>query len=104
MRRIPAAGALATIGIIVAAIVSAAIYVHDVSGRLEKLETQVTMMSQQLKRVTPVTTKWVESFNGRVMPQCDIGSFMAGVQITVHANGSASGTLLCAKAQPASSN
>jgi hypothetical protein len=92
---------LVTVGVsIVTAIGSTAIYVHDLIGRVTTLEVQANTMSQQLKRVSAVTTKPAD-FNGNATPQCDNGSFMVGTRFGVDPNLNPHGTILCAKVQPA---
>jgi hypothetical protein len=100
---------LITIAIsIVTAIGSTAIYIHDLMREMNTLRTDVNtlsqridaraskaevnalsqridIMSQQLKRVSPVTSREVDFWNGVETQQCEKGSFMVGARIGIGA-------------------
>lgn len=91
--------ALLTIsGSILAAIVSASIYVHDNVSKLTALEARVAAMSQQLSRTSPIIIKGA-NFNGFSTPQCDSHSFIVGLRIGVDPNLNPHGEIHCAKIQ-----
>ncbi|KRQ16850.1 hypothetical protein [Bradyrhizobium manausense] len=82
---------------IITALVSTAIYVHDLIGRIDSLEKKVDRMAQQLSVVSPVTSRPVDHWNGTEDQKCEPGSVMVGARIGSGLNG----TIFCTKVQPA---
>jgi len=85
---------------IVTAIASTAIYINNLNREVSGLETEVNAMSNQLKQVSTPTSQNVD-FNGNGPSQCENGSFMIGIRISVDPHLNSHGSILCGKVQPA---
>jgi len=96
--RVKAIWTIITIAIsVISAIASTAIYINGLVADIHTLKDQVNGMSQQLKQISPVTTRAVDAWNGRETQQCEKGSVMVGARIGANLDGA----ILCAKVQPA---
>ena len=101
--------ALLTIGgSILAAVISATIYVnglinevHALADKTRDLDGQVSSLRTQLMVVSPREPNKLMFYNGGSTPQCDPGSFVAGLSIGNDDKSNPRGILLCAKVQPA---
>jgi hypothetical protein len=83
-----------------AAIITFAIYVHDLLARVDRLDAQVQSMSQQLRKVSPTAKRQVAAWNTSEGEKCETGSVMVGAAIGSALNGA----IICAKLQPAIEN
>jgi hypothetical protein len=91
---------LATIVVSAAsALVSTAIYIHDLIGKVDVLTAQVDSMSKQLKQVSKSTPLKFD-FNGTADPVCPDGSFLTGLRVGADDHGNTHGNIWCAKVQP----
>lgn len=87
-------------GSVLTAIVSTTIYINSLIRDVSDLKKQVAEISNQLKVVNPRERRGVD-YNGRAFPQCDQGSFITGLTISVDDHFNSHGQIECAKVQPA---